>query len=291
MPAATLAANPWGAGHADAAAAAGRPPPWPPAGFPPLAPGAQAVLLLPLDGAVDDWLAPALAVLAPGERTRLGRFAFVRDARQYAAARVLLRHALGHYLGCDAAQVALHQDGAGKPYVGDGAGIDVSISHCDGCVAIGLARGGRIGIDVESLEREHADYLTLARQFYAPSEYEALRAAAAGQGAVRFVEAWTLKEAYVKALGVGLGKSLDECVFTFDAGAGLGFRDSAARGAHDGDWRFRLYAALGTYRLAIATEAPALDGGPGLHVGVVTGAAGAELRLLRSGRAAGQVQP
>lgn len=279
MPASTLAANPWHAGSSHR-----QPAPCPRLAFPPLSPGRPAVFVLPLDTVDDTWLAQAAAMLSGEERARLSSFAFLRDARQYAAARVLLRLALGHYLDCAPGSVVLYRDAAGKPHVAAAAEVDVSISHCDGCVAVAVARGGRVGIDVERLDRAPADYLALARQFYAEPEYRALRLEGAGGGFVRFIELWTLKEAYVKALGLGLAKSLDECVFTFDTGTGLRFRDRAGSAGEGDDWHFQLYDTLSSYRLGIAADAA---GAPVLAVDFATGIGPCDARLLRSNGACG----
>lgn len=288
MPASTLAANPWPAGRSHRQPAPRPATAWPRLAFPPLAPGRPAVFVLPLDTVDDAWLAQAAAILSDEERARLSCFAFLRDARQYAAARVLLRLALGHYLDCAPGNVVLYRDEAGKPHVGAAADVDVSISHCDGCVAVAIVRGGRVGIDVERLDRAPADYLALAQRFYAEPEYRALRLEGAGGGFVRFIELWTLKEAYVKALGLGLGKSLDECVFTFDTGTGLRFRDRADSAGEGDDWHFQLYDTLSSYRLGIAAHAAGTAAGAAvLAVDFARGIGPCDARLLRSNGACG----
>jgi phosphopantetheinyl transferase len=67
----------------------------------------------------------------------------------------------------------------------------------------------------------------------------------------RFTELWTLKEAYLKALGVGLLQPLHEIAFNFADPSGI-------RATEDGsllvDWRFDLFAARHSYLLAVAVH-------------------------------------
>jgi len=63
--------------------------------------------------------------------------------------------------------------------------------------------GTDVGIDAEFVGRElHS--LELAERYFSPAAVEALRMCADRERQARFVELWTLKEAYVKGLGVGL---------------------------------------------------------------------------------------
>jgi 4'-phosphopantetheinyl transferase len=60
--------------------------------------------------------------------------------------------------------------------------------------------------------------LALVDQFFAPSEVSALRALPEPLQPSRFLALWTLKEAYVKARGLGLSIPLDQFGFEFAEG-------------------------------------------------------------------------
>jgi 4'-phosphopantetheinyl transferase len=64
-----------------------------------------------------------------------------------------------------------------------------------------------IGLDVEALSREPA--IELARRFFSAREADQLARTPIDGRATRFLEYWTLKEAYVKARGLGLSLPLD----------------------------------------------------------------------------------
>ena len=90
-----------------------------------------------------------------------------------------------------------------------------SLSHCRGCVAAACVAGREIGVDVERVDRE-CDFAGIARSSFAPEESDVVQAS---EGAARrrvFFEYWTLKEAYIKARGMGLSLPLAEFSFTFD---------------------------------------------------------------------------
>jgi 4'-phosphopantetheinyl transferase len=100
--------------------------------------------------------------------------------------------------------------------------LQVSVSRTSGAILVGLAKGCRLGIDVENLRdvpEEEIDALA-ARWF---CEYDAARIAAHPRGdrARAFLELWTRAEAYSKALGVGLALDFAEAGPFLRAGAAM----------------------------------------------------------------------
>jgi 4'-phosphopantetheinyl transferase len=156
-----------------------------------------------------DVLARCAAMLTAGERARHDRFVFAKDRRQFLVTRGMIRTLLGRCLGVDPAACRFEADRYGRPSLTEPAGASVAfnISHTAGLVACAIARHGEIGVDVENAERPvHAD---LPRRFFSPAEAEALEALPVHERQARFYEYWTLKEAYIKARGMGLSLPLD----------------------------------------------------------------------------------
>ena len=94
----------------------------------------------------------------------------------------------------------------GKPSVtptGGQTGPSVSLSHTAGLIAVAVAQGGEIGIDVE--RHRPRDFAALADQAFGPVEQQEV--AAAGQEA--FYRIWTVREAMAKATGDGLALVLN----------------------------------------------------------------------------------
>jgi len=82
------------------------------------------------------------------------------------------------------------------------------------------------------------------------SEVEMMRTLGPTQAAVRFFELWTLKEAYLKALGKGLTRSLKSVVFRFDDDDAVGLTDEH----EDREWTFVLAALGDDCTLAVAIK-------------------------------------
>ncbi len=152
-----------------------------------------------------DWARWELHLL-PEERRRLPRFRQPEDAAREATGRGVLRFLLGAYLNLPPAEVALGSGPHGKPVLaasGPG-GVEFNLPHAGAGVLPGVARGGRVGVD---LEKERAvDEARIAREFFHPDEVAEWERQAEADRLGAFFRLWTLKEAYLKALGTGLSK-------------------------------------------------------------------------------------
>lgn len=169
-----------------------------------------------------------LQLLDDQEQARAGRFHFERDRIRFVARRAFLRQVLSGYLGIAPALVRYRMSSMGRPEVEQPAGVIFSASHSDGLAAIAIARGGLLGVDVERV-RPIADALDLGRRFFAPREYEHLRTTDEAGRSRAFLELWTRKESYVKAIGAGMSMPFDEFdVLGRDDGRPEPFRQTTA---------------------------------------------------------------
>lgn len=146
-----------------------------------------------------------LAVLSLVEREQAARFARLVDGAAFITARATLRRLLASATGLDAAELPLERDARGRPYLAaDGHDtMDFNLSHSGALAAIGIAFGGRIGVDVEIHGAARA-IRDLVPQVMGPREAEALSRLSGEAFAREFYECWTRKEAVIKALGIGL---------------------------------------------------------------------------------------
>lgn len=94
-----------------------------------------------------------------------------------------------------------------------------------------------------------ATLLAFAGRFFSPSAREQLAVFDREQRERRFVELWTLKEAYIKALGLGLRVPLHSFGFSIDASSGISLSGGAA-----GHWQFWLRAVGVSGRIAVAVQ-------------------------------------
>ncbi|MFE1599163.1 4'-phosphopantetheinyl transferase family protein [Methylobacterium sp. ID0610] len=178
--------------------------------------GAAFVLVARAD-AVIAGLAPARRALPPDEAARIARFLQPQDRHEREAAHGLLRHLLGAELDRPPECLVLSRDAYDRPFLPEAHDLDLNLSHGAGWVAVGLARAGRIGVDVEGADRP-VDWDAVARQFLHPAELAAYRSMPAAHRPARALELWSVKEAFVKASGEGFSAAPRTLCLTEEAG-------------------------------------------------------------------------
>ncbi len=161
-----------------------------------------------LDALVAD--APALYHSLPtDERARADRFVFDRHRWAYVAGRAALRALLAEYVGVAPDRLRFRYSAAGKPDLADPpAPIRFNLSHSGDVALVAITLRLDVGVDVERVERERSGD-DVAERFFAQEELEALRQLPSDSRVAGFFSVWTLKEAYIKALGDGLSHPLD----------------------------------------------------------------------------------
>lgn len=229
--------------------------------------GTDAPLRLEED-AVDVWLTSLAAVdddrlmgyaplLSEAERIRWRRF-LVRDAAdQYLVGRALLRTTLSRYAPVPAKAWVFTTNAYGCPYVSEPASfraLRFNLSHTAGLVACAVTSGGEVGIDVENTARQ-VDPLELAPTVFAKPEIEQVAATPQTDRRALFFAYWTLKEAYIKARGLGVSLALDGFWFDLD---GAVPRIHFAAGCPDWPerWHFGRWQPTPSHALALAVATP-----------------------------------
>jgi 4'-phosphopantetheinyl transferase len=147
--------------------------------------------------------------LNPTDRERAARFRFAEDRTRFLMGRALLGKLLGHYLGHEDALARLTYTEQGRPMLPDDPQVNFSISHARDWVAVALAVGTQVGIDVECRDRD-LDFDALAERIFSEDDLAIFRALPAHESSAAFFRAWTGKEAILKARGVGLFGGLKE---------------------------------------------------------------------------------
>jgi 4'-phosphopantetheinyl transferase len=168
------------------------------------------------------WPASLLyGVLNDEERGRARSFAFEEDRRRYVHAHGFLRMLLGRYLGRTPGSIRLTTGRNGKPCLPwNERPVQFNLSHAHALVLCALARDRQVGVDVEWRDRELA-WCDIAA--YTCSEREqAILSSLVGPAQIeKFFAWWTLKEAYVKALGTGMELPLNRIDVADESQTGL----------------------------------------------------------------------
>lgn len=171
------------------------------------APGIATLTLLDLDlprAELDEYR----GWLDADECRRAAAFRRPVDRDRFVARRGLMRAHLGQELGIAPQMVCIATDEHGKPFLRDDPDLAFNLSHSNGLALLATMRGGSIGCDIEWRNPELA-CPRVAQRLFAAEEYATLTALPSEQWIAGFYNCWTRKEAYVKALGLGLSHPLD----------------------------------------------------------------------------------
>jgi 4'-phosphopantetheinyl transferase len=159
-------------------------------------------------------------LLAPDEQERAARFRFDIHRRRYAVGRGALRRLLGRELGLVPEAVAFEYGPRGKPFLAArhaGANLQFNLSNSEDLALVGFLHGREVGVDVEFL-KPMPDAEEIGERFFSIPEREVLKRVAKAEKEIAFFNAWTRKEAYLKAVGEGLAVALDSFDVTLAPG-------------------------------------------------------------------------
>jgi 4'-phosphopantetheinyl transferase len=196
-------------------------------------------------------------LLDAGERERHARFVFAADADIFLVAHALTRSLLGGLLNEAPDALRFEASERGRPELAGAAavsGVRFNLSHTRGLVACAVARTCDVGVDVEQLSRR-VELLRVAERVFSPLELRELHALQGEAQRQRFFALWTLKEAYVKAIGKGLAGPLQAISFFPAAPDPVPLQFEPEAGDREGDWCFRRCRPDAEYALAVALRA------------------------------------
>lgn len=194
-----------------------------------------------------------LPALDAGERQRADRIASARQRVTYVAAHALTRHALSRAAGGDPRSWRFATGEHGKPVAlaGDLAGGPAfNLTHTDGLVAVAVSGVPAVGIDAEAADRS-VD-LKVADRYFTAEEIAWLESLAPADRPQGFLRLWTLKEAFIKATGLGLSQGLDK--FWFDVYPPA-IRFTPSIEDDPAAWRFEQQLVAGRFLVAVGVEA------------------------------------
>lgn len=211
----------------------------------------------PADLQAEGVAAACSALLSDEERERVARYKFERFRRESLATRALMRVALSHSRPTRPEDWAFRVNEHGKPAVVPECGLEFNLSNALGMVVCLVAEGAAVGVDVEPLERA-AQVLPLAPRVFSAVEQGQLEALPEAEKADRALSLWTLKEAYIKARGMGLALPLDQFSFVFDDAGGIRLEMDARLGDEAERWRFCQLNYAG-HRIAAMVERKGAD--------------------------------
>ncbi len=185
-------------------------------------------------------------ILSADELVRAKKFYFQRDSERFIISRGILRLILGVYTNRNPVDLIFQYGTHGKPYLEQE--ICFNMSHSGGLAVYAFTRNVQVGIDVEHI-RQMPDAEEIIARFFSSYENSVFRGLPEDQKQEAFFRCWTLKEAYIKAIGDGLAHPLDQFSVSYAPGEPARLLDSA-----EARWLLKDFIPASGYIAAIALE-------------------------------------
>lgn len=198
-------------------------------------------------------LARYAAALSPDETARYQRFRFAKDRHQFLVSHALVRQVLSLYADIPPAAWQFVANPQGRPEIAAsliGLPLRFNLTHTAGLAACVVSLETDCGIDAEMLSLP-ANPSGIALKMFAANEQRDLASLQGAAYLSRFFSYWTLREAYCKAIGLGLSAEMDTFAFEVAEPAPIRIRFSA--GYEDaGHWQFTLLHLTPQHMVAVA---------------------------------------
>ena len=191
------------------------------------------------------------ASLSSAEWERAARFRLERDRRRFIAGRARLRELLAQRLAVPPGAVELVCGKHGKPALAHG-DLQFNLSRSGEVATYAFARGGRVGIDIEAI-RAVPEADAIAARAFSRRENEAYLALDPRERVLGFLNCWTRKEAFVKALGGGLSVALDGFDVSLAPGDPARILRVGAKPGEETGWRLDSFLPAPGFVAAVAS--------------------------------------
>lgn len=155
---------------------------------------------------------PALALhkisawLSPEESARAQRLINVIHQQRYRASHAILRDILAKYVGIKPHMLRFQFSTHGKPCLDKGQNqlhLQFNMTHSRDMALYAVTSNIEVGIDIEYIQ-SHLEGMKIAKRYFSENEYEQLLSLPEPEQLNGFYRCWTRKEAFLKAIGLGL---------------------------------------------------------------------------------------
>ena len=191
------------------------------------------------------------------ETKRQKRFFFKKYRHQYLVTRALMRCVLSFYVDEILPQEwQFYKNRYGKPYINDFLTkhpLQFNLSHTDKMAVMAVTFNNDIGVDVEYVHRRK-NMVELVENYFSPIEVKHLRDLSEDYQRNRFFELWTLKEAYIKACGMGLSIPLNQFSYIFTGQGKISILFEPERNDQPEKWQFWHICPNQCHRVSVALK-------------------------------------
>lgn len=148
-------------------------------------------------------------IISDERKDKVKRYKFEIDAKRCVYAGALVQYLACYKLDIYNKDIHIVKNQYGKPYFYDISNQYFNVSHSGKWVVCGWGQH-EIGVDVEVVDDMDID---IAKRFFAKSEYKLLMEKNKEEQKQLFFDLWTLKESYIKYMGIGLSIPLNSFEF------------------------------------------------------------------------------
>ncbi|MDT8387891.1 MAG: 4'-phosphopantetheinyl transferase superfamily protein [Thiogranum sp.] len=205
------------------------------------------------------------SVLCPDELARYQRFYFEEDRHGYLISHALVRYVLSRYFDIPPKDWIFSRSKDGKPEVTspEARMVRFNLTHTDGLAACIVTLSDDCGIDAEIISNRH-NIEGVANRKFSIFEHEQLKTLSGRQQLEYFFERWTLREAYVKARGIGLVFPMHELTFDI-SGDRVSVCTAPELDDKNENWTFQLIRPSREHIIAVAVKAADATSGKAVH--------------------------
>ena len=127
---------------------------------------------------------------------------------------VILLQILSYYLNKDISEINLEYNEYGKPYL-ELTEIKFNISNSYNFLLVGITMGNELGVDIEKF-RSNVEFDKLVERYFTKNEKDFFTTLSETKKEVFFFDLWTMKEAILKATGLGMRLPLNSFEFPLE---------------------------------------------------------------------------
>jgi len=195
-------------------------------------------------------------LLSQDEQDRARRFRFRQDTIRFVTLRVALRTLLAERLGALPEDISFAYGPYGKPELAmplERRGVAFNVSHSAELGVVAVTARHRVGVDIEHV-RPLPDLQAMSEQVFSPREQGTLRAIPSVLRPRAFLNGWTRKEAYIKAIGTGCSHPLARFSVSLAPGAPVRLEECEDDPSEPERWTLEALDPDPDYVAAIAVE-------------------------------------
>lgn len=195
----------------------------------------------------------AMKMLSRQEQAQCQRFRFPDDSHHYLVSHALVRNLLSKYIDLAPDKWLFEKSEKGKPEIANPnlPPVRFNLSHTRGLAACIVTSSCDCGIDVERIYSRH-NPIGVAKRMFSDTEYKFMLELHGREQLEFFFSRWTLREAYVKARGIGISFPTRKLNFNIASSSDINIEFQPDIQDSSNDWQLELLPLTAEHITAVA---------------------------------------